>query len=124
MVDILTAVLSGANWGPFAPSFVVDYENMPKQVGQGLGHFFGAWQIEAFSEIDTFKRSVDAWIREMRSTPPAPGAEEVLIPGDPERHAEDERRRTGIPFPPSVIADLKEVAKMCAVGFIPDTGQR
>src|SRR5437016_3900793 len=51
MVDILSCMLSGANWGPFAPSFAVDNEIPSRSVGKGIGHFFGAIRIDGF--IDT-----------------------------------------------------------------------
>src|SRR6267154_2666331 len=63
MVDILSCVLSGANWGPFAPSFAVNNETPPRSVGKGIGHFFGAIQIAGFIEVDSFKRQVDDYIR-------------------------------------------------------------
>src|ERR1700716_703560 len=45
MVDVLSAVLSGANWGPFAPSFAID-QTPSGSVGAGIGHFFGALRID------------------------------------------------------------------------------
>ena len=42
MVDILSCVLSGANWGPFAPPFALRQEIPERSVGRGIGHFFGA----------------------------------------------------------------------------------
>ena len=40
MVDILSAVLSGANWGPFAIPFAIDTTGSDKQVGKGNWTFF------------------------------------------------------------------------------------
>ncbi|MCW3109820.1 MAG: Malate/L-lactate dehydrogenase, partial [Segetibacter sp.] len=37
MVDILSAVLSGANWGPFVPPFAIHVSPPEKQVGKGIG---------------------------------------------------------------------------------------
>src|SRR5580765_8413380 len=45
MVDILTSVLSGANWGPFAPPFALRQETPSRSVGKGIGHFFEAMEI-------------------------------------------------------------------------------
>src|SRR5437667_9418485 len=59
MVDILSCVLSGANWGPFAPSFAVNNEMPQRSVGKGIGHFFGAIRIAGFMDVDSFKRQVD-----------------------------------------------------------------
>lgn len=109
MVDVLSAVLSGANWGPFAPAFVIEQEPAGR-VGEGIGHFFGALRIDGFIDPDEFKRQVDHLVRTLRATPPAPGTGGPLIPGDPERAAEAARRRDGIPLIPAVAADLEALA--------------
>lgn len=111
MVDILSCVLSGANWGPWAPPFALRQHIPERSVGKGIGHFFGAMQIEAFLEVDEFKRQMDDWIRTMRNTPPQPGSPGVVIPGDPERQAEQARRENGIPLLPAVVDDLKRISQ-------------
>ncbi|MEZ5978376.1 MAG: Ldh family oxidoreductase [Planctomycetota bacterium] len=115
MVDVLSAVLSGANWGPFTPPFTLAMEDPERSVGRGIGHFFGAMRIDGFIEPDAFKRSIDDYVRTMRSTPSRPGAGPVLVPGDPERAAHAERSRTGIPLVPAVVADLERVADRTGV---------
>jgi len=117
MVDMLTAVLSGANWGPFVPPFRVPQDPIENQPGKGLGHFFGALRIDGFTDVDTFKEQVDGWIRTFRATPAADGTPGVIIPGDPEREAEEDRRKHGIPFHQEVIDDLREVAGITGVNF-------
>jgi L-2-hydroxycarboxylate dehydrogenase (NAD+) len=111
IVDIFSAVLSGASYGPWAPPFpayVAMPENMP---GKGLGHFFGAMRIDAFRPAEEFKQHMDNWIRRFRSATPAEGYDKVLIPGDPEREMEAIRRTEGIPVVDSVATDLKMVAE-------------
>lgn len=115
MVDMLTAVLSGANWGPYVVPFVVVMNEPKKTVGKGLGHFFGAMQIEGFMDADEFKGQVDEWIRTIRQTPSAPNTEGVLIPGDPERIAEADRRENGIPLLSAVVENLEEVSQLTGV---------
>ncbi len=98
MVDILCCVLSGANWGPFAPPFALRQEIPEHSVGKGIGHFFGALQIDGFIDKDEFKKQIDDWINVFRHTKPAPGTDGPLIPGDPEREAEAIRSKDGIPL--------------------------
>jgi LDH2 family malate/lactate/ureidoglycolate dehydrogenase len=74
MVDMLTAVLSGANWGPFVPPFALFEETPSRSVGKGIGHFFGAMEIEGFSDVTLFKKRVDDWIEVFRETKPASGS--------------------------------------------------
>jgi L-2-hydroxycarboxylate dehydrogenase (NAD+) len=117
MVDILCCVLSGANWGPFAPPFAI-FENAPKEsVGKGIGHFFGAMEIDGFEDIDVFKKRVDHWIDVFRSTKPIPGRDAVLIPGDPEHEAEKIRAKEGIPVIEAVVNDLKQISKETGIPF-------
>jgi len=117
MVDILTAVLSGANWGPFAPPFALFEEPPEQSVGKGIGHFFGAMEIDGFSDVEAFKKRIDDWIEVFRNTKPSPGHQAVLIPGDPEHAAEKVRSKYGIPVIESVVNDLKEISIITKVEF-------
>lgn len=115
IVDIFSAVLSGASYGPWAPPFpayVPMPENMP---GQGLGHFFGAMRIDAFRTADEFKEHMDNWITRFRNATPAPGHEKVLIPGDPEREMEAIRVTEGIPVVDSVVEEITALAQKLGV---------
>jgi LDH2 family malate/lactate/ureidoglycolate dehydrogenase len=117
IVDIFSAVLSGASYGPWAPPFpayVAMPENMP---GKGLGHFFGAMRIDAFRPAEEFKQHMDNWIQRFRSAMPAAGYDKVLIPGDPEREMEAIRMKEGIPLVDSVIKDLEEVGNKLSISF-------
>ncbi len=117
MVDILSAVLSGANWGPFAPPFALRQEIPDRSVGKGIGHFFGAMEIEGFMDVNEFKKRIDDWIEVFRNTKPAKGTGGVLIPGDPEHNEESIRTKAGIPLLPAVIADLKDISKHTGIPF-------
>src|SRR5437879_5795244 len=115
MVDVLSAVLSGANWGPFAPPFALRQEIPTRSVGKGIGHFFGALRIDAFIDKDEFKRQIDDLIRTLRKARPAPGTSGPLIPGDPEREAEAIRRREGIPLVGPVIEELLDISRQTGI---------
>ena len=117
IVDIFSAVLSGASYGPWAPPFpayVPMPENMP---GQGLGHFFGAMRVDAFRPADEFKEHMDNWISCFRKAKPADGYEKILIPGDPEREFESIRMKEGIPLIASVAEDLKKVGEAFGIDW-------
>jgi LDH2 family malate/lactate/ureidoglycolate dehydrogenase len=115
MVDVLCCVLSGANWGPFAPPFALRQEIPSRSVGRGIGHFFGAMKIEAFIDVDEFKSQIDAWIETFRQTKPQPGSTGVLIPGDPEREAEAVRGREGIPLVLPVVEELRDISRRTGI---------
>ena len=111
IVDIFSAVLSGANFGPWVPPFPA-YVPMPEnQPGKGIGHFFGAMRIDAFRKADDFKGDMDLWIRRFRQTMPIDPQVPVIIPGDPERETEFLRRKNGIPLLEVVWNDLEAVGQ-------------
>jgi L-2-hydroxycarboxylate dehydrogenase (NAD+) len=115
IVDIFSAVLSGASYGPWAPPFpayVPMPENMP---GEGLGHFFGAMRVDAFRPANEFKQHMDNWIRRFRNAVPINENQPVLIPGDPERESECIRMKEGIPLVKSVVKDLEILARRFGV---------
>ena len=117
MVDVLCAVLSGANWGPFAPPFALRLKIPDRSVGKGIGHFFGAMRIDGFIDADSFKAQIDEYIRVFRATKPAPGTTGPLIPGDPEREAEKIRRTKGVPLLMPVVEDLRGISKQTGIPF-------
>jgi LDH2 family malate/lactate/ureidoglycolate dehydrogenase len=109
IVDIFSAVLSGASYGPWAPPFPA-YVPMPLNMpGEGLGHFFGAMRIDAFRPADEFKQHMDNWITRFRNAVPINAAQPVLVPGDPEREFEAIRMTEGIPLVDSVEEDLRKL---------------
>jgi len=60
---------------------------------------------------------VDEYIRVFRATKPAPGTKGPLIPGDPEREAEQVRRENGVPLVQSVIEELRDVSAKTGIRF-------
>ena len=110
IVDIFSAVLSGASFGPWAPPFpayVPMPENMP---GEGLGHFIGAMRIDAFRPAADFKSNMDLWLNRFRSAKPIQGQEKVYVAGDIERTMEATRMKEGIPLVNDVVKDLETLA--------------
>ena len=111
VVDIFSAILSGANYGPWVPPFPA-YVPMPEnQPGKGIGHFFGAMRIDGFRPADDFKKDMDHWLRRFRNATPVDGQPKVLVPGDPERQMEQERSTNGIPLLTPVIEDLSQLGQ-------------
>jgi L-2-hydroxycarboxylate dehydrogenase (NAD+) len=115
IVDILSGVLSGANYGPWVPPFVAFLPLAPNLVGEGIGHFFGAMRIDAFRPAQEFKANMDCWIERFRAAKTVEGQEKVLIPGDPEREMEKIRMEAGIPLLQPVVEDLEQLAEKLSV---------
>jgi len=117
VVDIFSALLSGANYAPWVPPFPA-YVPMPeRQPGKGIGHFFGAMRVDAFRTVAEYKQDMDDWIGGFRNADTIKGQSRVLVPGDPEREMEAERRKDGIPLLPVVAADLKALGEKLGVVF-------
>jgi LDH2 family malate/lactate/ureidoglycolate dehydrogenase len=93
MSEILATMLSGA-----IPAMVAG-----RDVEGGSRHYFAAYNIESFTDVDTFKDHMDQTLRTLRETKPAPGHERVLYPGLSEYEEEQDRRANGIPLHNEVI---------------------
>lgn len=117
IVDILSGVLSGANFGPWVPPFATaGFMQAGETVGKGTGHFLGAMRVDAFRPTEHFLHDMDTWIRRFRNAEAVEG-KHVLIPGDPERLLEIERKRDGIPLVEPVVADLSALASRFNLDF-------
>jgi len=114
-VDILSAVLSGANYGPWVPPFVAFLEPSANPVGEGLGHFLGAMRVDGFRPVDDFKNHLDNWIERFKSAKTIDPDKKVIIPGEPEHEFEQERKTNGIPLIDVVVNDLNELAEKLGI---------
>lgn len=117
IVDIFSAVLSGANYGPWVPPFVSFIEPASDPVGEGLGHFFGAMRIDAFRPKEDFLENMDKWIERFRNAEPVHQENPVQIPGDFERLMEEKRTKEGVNLLDAVKEDLYELSQKLKVPF-------
>jgi L-2-hydroxycarboxylate dehydrogenase (NAD+) len=115
-VDIFCGVLSGANFGPWVPPFVPYLEPATNAPGEGIGHFFGCWDIEGFMDKEEFGERMDLWIRTFSSANSIEG-KKVYIPGEREQSTHKERLSSGIPIQESVIADLDNLSQKLSIKF-------
>ncbi|HTK20981.1 MAG TPA: Ldh family oxidoreductase, partial [Mucilaginibacter sp.] len=114
-VDILSAVLSGANYGPWVPPFVAFLDPPNDPVGTGIGHFVGAMRVDGFRPVEEFKQHMDNWINRFKSSATIDPDQRVIIPGEPELEAEADRKVNGIPLVDAVVKDLNEIAEKFGV---------
>ena len=106
LVEILSAVLPGA---AFLTS-VYPKDASGKSLPAALGHFFGAWRIDAFREPEAFKADMDRMIRELKSGNLAEGAARIYVHGEKEFEEAAHRAEEGIPLGSKVEASLKQIA--------------
>lgn len=109
MVEVLSTVLGGATFAPLRPEGATPND---------VGHFLMALAPEAFREAGGFEDDLDAFVACLRATPPAAGADAVLVAGDPEFAARDHRLRAGVPVPRSLLDDLAAMAARSGAPFV------
>ncbi|GAA0504080.1 Ldh family oxidoreductase [Microbacterium aurantiacum] len=103
MIEIMAAVLSGANCGPEVGDL---YDELERP--QGVGAFLNLTDITAFQPLSGFGDRITGLIDAIKLT--AAEGSEVLIPGELEQRVADARLRDGVPVPPAVAAALEKVA--------------
>jgi LDH2 family malate/lactate/ureidoglycolate dehydrogenase len=112
-VDIFCAILSGAAYADTVYPKTPDGKPLPSKIG----HFFGAWRVDAFRPVDEFKATMDDLQQRLKSTPKAEGETRIYIHGEKEYEQADVRSREGIPLNPKVAADLQAIAEELGVEY-------
>jgi L-2-hydroxycarboxylate dehydrogenase (NAD+) len=105
MVDCFTAMLSGGTWSMRIPGRGIGEHPHP-----GTCHCFMAWRIDAFTDPAVYRAQIDDMMTTVRATPPAPGHDAVLAPGQPEFDSYRDRSINGVPLHQSVRDDLRALA--------------
>jgi L-2-hydroxycarboxylate dehydrogenase (NAD+) len=118
VIDIFSALLANANFGPFVPPSVAWLPVKDNLPGEGTGHFFGAMRIDAFRPANEFLKNMDHWIKTFRDAVPASGEPRVLIPGDPEREAETRNQKSGISLQEKVKQQIMTLCNELEVPYI------
>lgn len=111
VVDMLSGVLSGSSFlsgvnGPYKTD-----------LRSGAGHFFTAFNIEAFQPLAGFNSRMEAFIAELKSVPLAKGVDEVFYPGELEARSDVKLRREGIDLPDDTVADLSRIGAKMGIPF-------
>ena len=73
-------------------------------------------RLDAFQPAEEFKKRMDIWIETFQNAPAIAG-KRVLIPGEPERLAHEERLRNGIPILDKVVQDLENIGQKFGIAF-------
>ena len=92
MVEILTSVLSGGAMANEVGG--IRFRGKTVRVSQ----MYMAIDVARFMPVEEFTARVERLVQLMKSTPAAPGYDEVMVAGDPEWRMEAERRKNGIPI--------------------------
>jgi LDH2 family malate/lactate/ureidoglycolate dehydrogenase len=105
IIDMLAGVLSGSSFldevhGPYDPVN-----------RSGAGHFFAAFDIDAFQPRAQFDARMEEYIARLKAVPVAPGHTEVFYPGEIESRNDAQHRLEGLLLPLDTVADLERVAR-------------
>lgn len=92
VVEILSAALQG---GAFLKG-LLGYQD-GKKVPYHLGHFFIVIDVNAFIELEAFKKTTGDILRELRASRKAPGQDRIYTAGEKEHLVWLERKEKGVP---------------------------
>jgi len=105
VVELLSSALSQANFMKALMGVGKDGKPAPIE----LGHSFLAIKIDAFCELDAFKRQVGEISRQIRASKKAPGAARIWTPGEKEYETSLFRKDKGVPFNDPLKSAFKAV---------------
>ncbi|MEA2785580.1 MAG: hypothetical protein QOF71_1684 [Candidatus Eremiobacteraeota bacterium] len=109
LVEILCGVLSG---GMFGTALRLDERGLH---GGTVGHFFGAFRIDALRDGGGFQRDLARELTAFERSAVSPGAERVLTAGEPERENTERYRREGVPIDPKVWDGIDAMAERLGI---------
>lgn len=112
MVHILGGTLVGSSFSPI--------RNRTKRAGEpdDIGHFFMALNPAAFRAPGEFEEDLDAAIDVLHATPAADPARPVLVAGDPEEAERARRLEQGIPIPPALDRQIRDICARCGAAYL------
>jgi len=104
VVDILCGVLLGGAYGK-------DVKSIYKEISEpnACGHLFIAIKINSFMLVDFFKRTVDQYITQIKSSQKAEGVSEIYLPGELELFKKERLLKEGIMLPKKVYEELLQL---------------
>ncbi len=82
------------------------------------GMFMQVIDVAAFTPPEAYQQNVRALLNGLKATPPAPGFDEVLAPGDFERRSRRQRLAEGIEVPESTYRKIEEWADKLNVALM------
>jgi len=113
LVDILCGVLPGAAYA----NLVYPKDEEGNSLPSAIGHFFGAWRVDAFRPVEAFKDAMDDLQQRLKNAPKAEGQDRIYIHGEKEYEQAEENARRGVPLNPKVVTDLKALGKELDVAY-------
>lgn len=110
LVDILCGVLSGGAFGPSLPHVTDTKEG-------AISHWFGAFRVDAFREVEQFKADMDKELRFFKESQKVPGQDRIYVAGEVEFEKTKYHRDHGVPVHVKVWDGLEKLAGELGIPF-------
>ncbi len=111
VTEILGGILSGNGLG----------REWWNKGGHGVnGVFLQAFAVEEFQSLDRFLEQVDELVSFVKSTKPAPGFKEILLPGEMARRTEAKQLKEGVEIDEATWTELRQLATEFGVKDLPE----
>ncbi|MFO7978585.1 MAG: Ldh family oxidoreductase [Bacteroidales bacterium] len=117
VVEILSAALQNGAY----LKMLMGFEN-GRKVPYPLGHFFIAIDINAFTEVDDFKKTTGNILRELRASRRMPGQPRIFTAGEKEFMTWQQRQHRGVPFSKELLEEFSQLAHNLNISEFPGPG--
>ena len=94
---------------------VIDF-NADDASATNTGQAILAIDVSAFTELDEFRKDIDALSRDIRGSKRMKGFEHIFLPGEQSHARFQERSDLGIPLPPALVTSLDELGQKLGIG--------
>jgi LDH2 family malate/lactate/ureidoglycolate dehydrogenase len=109
MIEVLTAVLLGGNFGPQCGWMAPPDKILSKPLG--FNNLMAAVNIENFTPVRQFKERIDQLIETLKAVPRAKDVDTILMPNEKEYLYEQKRTKAGIPINEVMVNELNGLAQ-------------
>jgi LDH2 family malate/lactate/ureidoglycolate dehydrogenase len=107
VVELFNGLLSGMDVGRnVSEMYGKDISNR-----RNLGHYYAAFDIDAFVDSNEFKQRLQELAERIRNEPQRDEETPNYVPGDPEKEARNIREAEGIPIPEHSLEQFDELAE-------------
>ena len=110
LVDILCGVLSGGAFGPTLPVVTDTKEG-------AISHWFGAFRVDAFRDVDQFKADMDRELRYFKDSQRVPGQDRIYVAGEIEHEKTLDAKKNGVPVHVKVWDELQKLSGELGIPF-------
>jgi L-2-hydroxycarboxylate dehydrogenase (NAD+) len=117
---LIVGLLAGTLGGGAMGRDVIDF-NADHQTVTNTGQAILVIDLAAFGDPAVFKGAVDTLVRDIRGSERLPGVERIWLPGEQSHEKRARYREQGVPLPPSLVGDLRQLATELDIAPLEET---